>query len=127
MALKQVRTILGPALCRPFVYPVLSPIMDSISSNLSEYQGRIAARKAKAKLLDRRSGQISNFRLLAFAMFLLVLWLAIRGALNPWWIVAPLATFAGLVLWHHRTRRDLTRAQRAIHVYEWGIARIEDR
>jgi hypothetical protein len=101
--------------------------MDSISSNLAEYQGRLAARKRLANLFDRRSAQISNLRVVAFAVILIILWLAIRGTLNPWWIVAPLATFAGLVIWHDRTRRDLTRAQRAIHVYAWGIARIEDR
>ena len=83
--------------------------------------------RALANLLDQRSTQISNLRLVAFALILLILWLAIRGTLNPWWIVAPLALFAGLVIWHDRVRRALTRAQRAIHVYEWGIARIEDR
>ena len=65
--------------------------MDSPSSNIEEYQRRLAARKALANLFDQRSTQISNLRLVAFALILLILWLAIRGTLSPWWIVAPLA------------------------------------
>jgi hypothetical protein len=101
--------------------------MDSTSSILAEYQNRLAARKSQTALCDRRSERISDLRLLAFAAILFFLWLAIRGTLNALWIVAPIAAFAGLVIWHDRARRALTRAKRAIGVYEWGIARIEDR
>ena len=100
--------------------------MDPHSSHLAEYQNRLAARKAKANLLDQRSSWISNLRLVAFLFFVVMVWLAVRGNLAAWWIVVPMAMFAGFVIWHDRVRRDQTRAQRAIHVYEWGIARIHD-
>ena len=100
--------------------------MDPHSSHVAEYQNRLAARKAKANLLDQRSSWISNLRLVAFLFFVVMVWLAVRGNLAAWWIVVPMAMFAGFVIWHDRVRRDQTRAQRAIHVYEWGIARIHD-
>ena len=97
------------------------------TSSLAEYQRRLALRKAQAKLLDVRSEQISNLRLLAFGIFAVVLWLALKGRVPSWWFIAPLAFFAALVVWHDFVIRSLARAQRAINVYEWGIARIEDR
>jgi len=100
--------------------------MESNSSHLAEYEARLAARKSKAKLLDQRSGQISNLRLLAFAAILLTLWLAIRGTVHAWWIIAPMAAFAALIIWHDRVRHAMTCARRAVHVYEWGVARIAD-
>lgn len=100
--------------------------MDSTSS-LAEYQRRLADRKAEAARLDARSAQISNLRLLAFAVIAIVLWLAVKGRVNPWWLLAPAAVFVALVIWHDRVIRAFTRAQRAIKLYEWGIARIEDR
>ena len=97
------------------------------ASSLAEYQHRLAGRKQQADLLDARSAQISNLRLLAFAIIAAFLWLVMKGRLGAWWLLAPVALFAALVLWHDRVIRALTRARRAIHLYEWGIARIEDR
>lgn len=100
--------------------------MDS-SSSLAEYQRRLADRRQRASQLDARSARISNLRLLAFAIIVIVGWLALKRHVNPWWVPGPAAAFGGLVIWHDRVLRAFTRAQRAINVYEWGIARIEDR
>lgn len=97
------------------------------SSSLAEYQRRLAERKTQAGLLDARALRISNLRLLAFVIFLIVLWLAVKGRLTPWWVIAPSMTFIVLLVWHDRVSQELTRAHRAIKLYEWGIARIEDR
>jgi len=97
------------------------------TSSLAEYQRRLADRKAKAALLDGRSAQISNLRLLAFAGIAIVLWLALKGRVSPWWLIAPIAIFTAQVVWHDAVIRALAQAQRAITVYDWGIARIEDR
>jgi hypothetical protein len=100
--------------------------MDAASS-LAEYQRRLADRKARAARLDSRSAQISNLRLITFAAIVVVIWLAVKNRVDPWWLVCPIAAFVALVVWHDRVIRAFNRAQRAIHVYEWGIARIEDR
>src|SRR4051794_37331505 len=97
------------------------------TSSLAEYQRRFSSRQAQAKLLDARSAQISNLRLLAFGVCAVVLWLALKGRVQSWWLIAPIAAFAALVVWHDFVIRSLATAQRAITVYEWGIARIEDR
>ena len=76
--------LMRSVLRRPLVYPVPSPFMDSISSHLAEYQGRLAARKRLANLFDRRSAQISNLRVVAFAVILIILWLL-------GWFVVPAA------------------------------------
>lgn len=99
--------------------------MDSIP--ISEYQRRLSARRARASELDQRSTTISNLRLIVFALFALVLWLAIRGTINAWFVLVPVAIFLALVVWHDRARDEVIRAQRASTVYQWGIARIQDR
>ena len=97
------------------------------SPSVAEYQQRLANRTQRAKQLDALSEKISNLRLLAFAAIATLVWLALKHGVNAWWILCPVAVFAGLVIWHDRVIRRLTRAQRAIKLYEWGLARIEDR
>lgn len=101
--------------------------MNPMASPVSEYQGRLAARRSNVVVLDRRATTISNLRLLAFLFFGILLWLAIRGTLSAWLVLIPVALFFALVVWHDRARDAVNRAQRAIAVYDWGIARIQDR
>jgi DNA mismatch repair ATPase MutS len=65
--------------------------------------------------------------LLVFAFFAVTVWLAIRGTVIAWLVLVPFAMFFVLVVWHDRARNAVARAQRAVAVYEWGLARIEDR
>ncbi len=97
------------------------------SAPISEYQNRLGARRAHATVLEQRTTTISNLRLIVFALFALVLWLAIRGTVNAWLVLVPVAIFFALVIWHDRARDAVIRAQRAIAHYEWGLARIDDR
>ena len=97
------------------------------SNPISEYQNRLAARKAHATALEQRATTISNLRLIVFVIFALMLWLAIRGTVNAWLVLAPVGIFFALVVWHDRARQAVIRAQRAIALYESGLARIDDR
>lgn len=102
-------------------------MMQLASSQHMEYERRLAVRKLLAEQLEQRSTRISNFRLLTGVIGLVILWFILRGALNVWWIAAPVTVFGALVIWHDRARKAITKVQRAINFYEWGLARIEDR
>jgi hypothetical protein len=57
-----------------------------------------------------------------------VAWLSIQSELfAPWWILAPLLAFVGLVVAHRGILERLAVAERAAGYYEAGLARIEDR
>ncbi|MGH7574110.1 MAG: MutS-related protein [Longimicrobiales bacterium] len=63
----------------------------------------------------------------AFA-FVVVLWLSVfRGALTPWWLLAPAVSFLALVAMHLRVREKRRRAIEGVAFYEDGLARVEDR
>ena len=49
------------------------------------------------------------------------------GWFTAWWLVAPLAVFAGLVVVHDRVIRSRDAASRAVAWYERGLRRIDDR
>ncbi len=94
----------------------------------AEYRSRLDARRASAAALDRRHLALSNLRLGLFvataALGLLVFRVPqVDGA----WLVVPIALFA-LLAWRHGqilTARE--RAERAVEVYERGLARLGDR
>ncbi len=62
--------------------------------------------------------------LIAAVMFWLAVW---RHAFSLWWLVAPLACFFAVAVYHARVLRDKAHAERAVAVYQHGLARIEDR
>ena len=62
--------------------------------------------------------------LLAVALALASLW---QGWLSAWWLAAPAALFAVLVLVHNRVIRLLQAASRRVGWHELGLARLEDR
>jgi len=88
---------------------------------LDEYTGRLGARRAESARLGRLEGTVANLRVVAFAAA------AVVGRLNPPWIVAPIAAFAGLIAVHVRLRRAIRRADRAVAFYARGVDRIEGR
>jgi hypothetical protein len=94
----------------------------------AEYRARLDARRASVAALDRRHLALSNLRLGLFVATAALAVLAYRlPQLNGAWVLAPLAAFAVVAWWHGRLLNARERAQRAVGVYERGLARLEDR
>ena len=78
--------------------------------------------------LDRLYIRIGNYRLVIVLAAALLAWLGLwRGMFSGWWLLAPLALFVGLVVWHARIARRQTFAQRGLAYYDRGLARLDDR
>ena len=93
-----------------------------------QFGARLAVRRQRAGALARRERQIGNARLAVFLGGAVLAWLSVgRNALSPSWLAAPVAVFASLLLYHARVIADRCRADRAVGVYEDGVARLEDR
>lgn len=94
----------------------------------AEYRARLDARRTAVEALDRRHLALSNARLGLFVVTVGLAVLAFRlPQVHAAWTVVPLAAFA-LVAWRHgQTLTARERAQRAVDVYEHGLARVEDR
>src|SRR5690349_21816563 len=94
----------------------------------SLYAERWEARRAVVAQLERRHRTIGNVRLLVFLTAALLAWLAwAHGALSPFWLAAPAAAFAALVVVHERTMRARRAGQRAVVHYERALARMDGR
>ena len=95
---------------------------------LATYRRLLAERRNAAAACRRQADRLSHARLITFAAGLLAGGGAAFGDwLSAWWLAAPAAAFAVLVVRHDRVLRAEARAARAIAWYEHGIARIEDR
>jgi hypothetical protein len=76
----------------------------------------------------RRAAQISNARLVVF-LLAVGLCFAVFGptGLSAAWLAPPVIAFVALVVVHDRALRAKTRAERAAHYYEAGLARLDYR
>ncbi|HVN06144.1 MAG TPA: hypothetical protein VMT86_17100 [Bryobacteraceae bacterium] len=89
------------------------------------YASRLDARRAMVARLDRRHYTIGNLRLLVFCSAAVLAWLVWgRGAISPFWLVAPAAVFLVLIVAHERVLRARRAAQRAVAHYEHALARL---
>ncbi len=94
---------------------------------LPEYQRRLAERRAVCQREQKRFRSIGNARLATGIAGVIVAYFIFGETLiSPWWLVPPLALFAGLVLLHSRVVERGERASRAVSFYERGIARLTD-
>jgi hypothetical protein len=94
----------------------------------AEYTRRLTVRQTLAGRLARLEQRISIARLVVFVCGGLVAFFALdRHAISAWWIAAPVALFAGLVLVHDRVITRRRRADRSVTFYERGLARLGDR
>jgi hypothetical protein len=98
----------------------------SHSSPRTEYQARLASHRERADALASRQSALSNGRL---AVFLIGVAGAAAvfgtGALPGATLTAPLLGFVALVLWHDRVIDQRDQADRAVHFYEAGLARLD--
>ncbi|MSV28410.1 MAG: mismatch repair protein [Bryobacterales bacterium] len=97
-------------------------------SPAAEYARRLEARRGASARLERRHVLLGNVRLILFAAGAALAWLAfVENAIAMWLPAAPAALFAVLAIYHESVIRKQRSARRAEHVYENGIARLEDR
>lgn len=93
-----------------------------------EYQQRLAERQRLVAALDQQHITIGNLRLALGIAAAVIAWQSLSAhRLSPWWLAAPVAGFAALMIRHERILRQRTLARRAAEFYERGIARLEDR
>ena len=94
----------------------------------TEYRRRLGERQACAARHARLHLCLGNLKLGIAAAAVILVWLAVgRGALSPWWLLAPAAALLALVLLHEHVLRKHGCAERASGFYERGLARLEDR
>jgi hypothetical protein len=93
-----------------------------------EYARRLAIRAAEVARLAKAHERIGSGRVALGVVTLVVAWLVLfERALAPVWLLAPVAAFIALVLYHSAVRRKRASAERAADYYRHGIARLEDR
>ncbi|HET9305131.1 MAG TPA: mismatch repair protein [Candidatus Sulfotelmatobacter sp.] len=93
-----------------------------------EYGERRGAREAQVARLEEIHIRLGNLRLFLAASVVILGWLSLRShLLSLWWLLAPVAAFAGIAFWHSRVLRSRELGQRAVAFYDRGLARIEDR
>jgi hypothetical protein len=92
-----------------------------------EYTARLVHRRNRLAALTARDAQIAVARLVLFGAFLLLLVLAWRYGVSPWWLAVPVPLFAGVAVYHDGVIRERDAVLSAIGFYERGLARIEDR
>jgi MutS domain V len=84
--------------------------------------------KTRVARLEAVGARIANLRLLIAALFAATGWLSVWLHLfSAWWLLLPIAAFAGAAVHHGDVRRSRRAAQRAAGFYRRGLARIEDR
>ena len=94
----------------------------------SEYEARLAARRATAAGAARSAARISNARLAVFAVGVALAWLAFGAArISGHWLWVAALAFAALVGRHDRVLRRQRDAERAVRWYDEGLARLEAR
>src|SRR5262249_36463436 len=102
--------------------------MTGVPDAPTEYAHRVQARRERAADLAASERRIGSWRLVVFGVGVVVAAAVFgAGALAPLWVLVPLIAFALLVLAHTRVIPARRRADRAVHYYERGLARLEDR
>lgn len=102
--------------------------MVSLTDPLNEYTRRRQQWAAATEQLGKRFNTIANLRLGVALVFALLLWLAWgRGAFSLWWLLAPVAAFIALAIWHSRVTHERTLSRRATAYYDQGLGRLTDR
>ncbi len=93
----------------------------------AEYQRRLARRRESVQRLTARCERLSSLRLAVFAVAGFIFFAALKDWCSAHFLWLPVAAFAWLVILHGRATLEEIAAERAVGMYERGIARIEDR
>jgi len=99
-----------------------------VSDPQLEYSKRLESYQALVAAKNRVHIRVGNAKLAVVAAGLLLAWLSLaRHALASYWLLAPIALYLALAIFHERTLRARARAETAAAFYRKGLARIEDR
>ena len=99
-----------------------------LAQPLLTYNERLRTFRHEIARLDKRHAALGYLRLLLISAILVTGWLAFhRHQFSALWVLVPLAGFAWLLHLHSRVLATRSTAERAVVVYEDGLARIEDR
>jgi MutS domain V len=94
---------------------------------LEEYSQRLAEREARLVQLEQLHARIGSMRLGIGASFLIIAGMCLGPwAVAPAWLCVPVAAFIAALIYHQRVRIRRTQAQRAVSLYQEGLARIRD-
>jgi hypothetical protein len=108
--------------------PMCDPVSPARAAIRSEYERRLALRRASEAAARRRAAQLSNARLAVFATGVGLAWLAFAAhRFSGHWLWVPVLVFAALALWHDRVLRRQAEAGRAVRWYDDGLARLDAR
>ncbi len=98
------------------------------SDPLAEYLSRLELWRTEARRGQQLFHTVGNIRLGVVIVAAALAWLAFaRGSVSGWTLLAPLAAFIALLVYHERVVRRQQFAQRAVTYYEHGLARLDDR
>ncbi len=92
------------------------------------YRMRIAGRHSEAARLQRQHVLLGYMRLGLVIAGVLVAWFSFHlHAVSRWWLLGPCVLFVVVARRHSAVLQQKAEALRAVHFFERGIARIEDR
>jgi hypothetical protein len=95
---------------------------------LQTYSRRRDLRRAGVARLARVDALVSGARLAVFVAAIALAVLAFKvDAISGLWVLAPALAFVALLVFHDRVIRRRTQAERAVRLYDEGLARVEDR
>jgi len=110
-------------------------VTDSVASETissqpprAEYARRLDELSVRRSRIEHRE-RLAGYAKLALAVVCLI-WILVRlrhFAVADLLLLIPIAVFVVLSVFHGRLIRDVTACSRAIHFYEQGVARLEDR
>jgi MutS domain V len=90
-----------------------------------EYTCRIEARLAEAAWHMKRFRWVGIVRLAMLGVLLLLVWFALNG-FSVWWLLPPVIGFLGLAPTQQRIAKERRRCERAVALYQTGLARLDD-
>jgi hypothetical protein len=93
-----------------------------------EYRARLEGWQKLYSESNRRFKQLGNARLATGTAAVAIAFVSLGPAwLSPWWLLAPLAIFTVLAIFHARVEKTRERASRAVRYYDRALARLENR
>lgn len=92
----------------------------------AQYTSRLERHRQIAAAKERLHIRCGNLKLATIVFAIVLALLALDRRISPYWILAPVALFAALVVVHERILRARDHAQTVVALYRRGIARIDD-
>jgi hypothetical protein len=92
-----------------------------------EYSHRLKDREFRVTQRETTHIRLGNVRLVLALVTASMAWESFKQhAFSPWWMALSVAAFAGIAAYHSRIIRARNLAQRAVTLYQSGLARIEN-